>query len=67
MRIVCNLERPSELSWRARHGRKKKTFRLLVVGKFSFVFCILGSRSDWVLAFVLRLNFHMVAELAHLK
>ena len=24
MRIVCNLERPSELSWRARHGRKKK-------------------------------------------
>ena len=20
----CNLERPSELSWRARHGRKKK-------------------------------------------
>ena len=23
MRIVCNLERPSELSWRARHGRKK--------------------------------------------
>ena len=25
VRIVCNLERPSELSWRARHGRKKKT------------------------------------------
>ena len=25
MRIVCNLERPSELSWRARHGRKKNT------------------------------------------
>ena len=24
VRIVCNLERPSELSWRARHGRKKK-------------------------------------------
>ena len=24
MRIVCKLERPSELSWRARHGRKKK-------------------------------------------
>ena len=23
VRIVCNLERPSELSWRARHGRKK--------------------------------------------
>ena len=25
MRIVCELERPSELSWRARHGRKKKS------------------------------------------
>ena len=24
MRIVCELERPSELSWRARHGRTKK-------------------------------------------
>ena len=24
MRIVCNLERPSELSWRVRHGREKK-------------------------------------------
>ena len=24
VRIVCNLERPSELSWRAQHGRKKK-------------------------------------------
>ena len=23
VRIVCNLERPSELSWRARHGKKK--------------------------------------------
>ena len=23
VRIVCNLERPSELSWRARHGEKK--------------------------------------------
>ena len=25
VRIVCNLERPSELSWRARHGREKKS------------------------------------------
>ena len=24
--IVCNIERPSELSWRARHGRKKNHF-----------------------------------------
>ena len=24
VRIVCNLERPSELSWRARHGEKKR-------------------------------------------
>ena len=24
MRIVCEFERPSELSWRTRHGRKKK-------------------------------------------
>ena len=27
VRIVCNLERPSELSWRARHGRKKNLGR----------------------------------------
>ena len=29
VRIVCNLERPSELSWRARHGRKKKAVSIL--------------------------------------
>ena len=23
--VVCEVERPSELSWRARHGRKKKS------------------------------------------
>ena len=35
VRIVCNLERPSELSWRARHGRKKKA-AILVVGLLVF-------------------------------
>ena len=24
--VVCEVERPSELSWRARHGRKKKSW-----------------------------------------
>ena len=36
VRIVCNLERSSELSWRARHGRKKKWFCVLHVRQASF-------------------------------
>ena len=44
MRTVCNLERPSELSWRARHGRKKKLLSNshIWVGKTKglFAFCV---------------------------
>ena len=37
VRIVCNLERPSELSWRARHGRKKKgVFQVSVEGHWTY-------------------------------
>ena len=32
--IVCNLERPSELSWRARHGRKKTLLSMLLPLRF---------------------------------
>ena len=38
VRIVCNLERPSELSWRARHGRKKKNSTMDMGAMPCFVF-----------------------------
>ena len=40
--VVCEVERPSELSWRARHGRKKNCVFVCVV--FLCVLQVLGGR-----------------------
>ena len=50
VRIVCNLERPSELSWRARHGRKKKNFEQGggAIGRFSLRTDPFTSGACWI-------------------
>ena len=54
VRIVCNLERPSELSWRARHGRKKK--QLLQLG-------LANNLASLAMLQILDLFFHSIKSL----
>ena len=51
VRIVCNLERPSELSWRARHGRKKKMIcscNHSTMAPTSLTACICDCSNKWL-------------------
>ena len=69
VRIVCNLERPSELSWRARHGRKKKSATdalpndVLYVSPTIFTFACDVSISLWLIPPAWRVG---ILELRHL-